>query len=200
MFYHYLLNRKEDEMILKVLMAQKDDPIKADWFSTVTKDLQDFGLSHLEIEDIKNMKKETFKNIVREVCKNFSLKNLLEKNDQKTKLKLLKYYQLKTQSYLISPKISTRTKKCLFKFRTQMINVGSNYGRNEQCPLCKLNETYTQQHLFNCMMIKLKSVELYNMCDEKYEDIFSSNLEKLIKVSKICTSIEKIRKEIVGEK
>ena len=56
MFLHYLLNRKEDELISQVFWAQKKSPTKSDWYSTVMKDLQDFGLDYLELSEIKSMK------------------------------------------------------------------------------------------------------------------------------------------------
>ena len=53
MFLHYLLNRDENELIFKVLTAQIEEPTKNDWFSTVVKDLNEFGLDFLNLEDIK---------------------------------------------------------------------------------------------------------------------------------------------------
>ena len=53
MFLYYLLNRDKNELISKVLYAQKEDPVKNDWFSTVTEDLKEFGLDYLDMENIK---------------------------------------------------------------------------------------------------------------------------------------------------
>ena len=76
MFLHYLLKREDDELISQVLYAQKEQPIKNDWFSTVMEDLKDFGLEHLEVEDIKNMSKDHFKKLVKENCKDIALNYL----------------------------------------------------------------------------------------------------------------------------
>ena len=113
MFLHYLLNRDENEMIAKVLNAQKEEPIKNDWYSKVLEDLEDFGLNYLDTEDIKSMKEEKYKDLIKEKCKELSLKFLLEGNQEKSKLKRLKYYQLSMQSCLTSTNISTRQKKTL---------------------------------------------------------------------------------------
>ena len=100
------------------------------------------------------------------------------------------------QSYLQSEKLTTRQKKYLFRFRTRMIKVSYNYGNKTVCPLCSSNEDDTQEHLFNCLAIKLISSEVFHIIDEKYEDIFSSNIEKLIKVSKICESAARTRERL----
>ena len=78
MFLHYLLKRKKDELIYQVFEAQKDDPVKNDWFSQVCLDLKDFGMDYLELDEIKNMSKYKFKKILREKCRDASLKYLLE--------------------------------------------------------------------------------------------------------------------------
>ena len=112
------------------------------------------------------------------------LKYLLEGNEDKSKSKHLKYYQLKIQPYLLSKNTTTRQKKYLFRFRTRMIRVGHNYGRKVSCPICQTNESDTQEHMFNCVVLKLLSSELYHMIDLKYADIYSSNPQKLDKISK----------------
>ena len=155
MFLYYLLNRNEDELISKIFWAQKDNPTKNDWYSTVMKDLAEFGLDFLELTEIKSMKKDTFKKTVKEKCKELAMKYLLEDNEQKSKLKNFKYYQLQLQPYLTSKEISTRQKKILYRFRTRMVHVGKNYGKKVKCPLCK-KEDDTQEHLFECVILKIK--------------------------------------------
>ena len=78
-----------------------------------------------------------------------------------------------------------------------MIPVGFNYGKKVPCPLCKSVEGDSQQHLFNCLILKLSNSELFNNQNIKYEDIFSLNLQKLINVAKICESIARKRAELI---
>ena len=151
----------------------------------------------MELQDIKAIKKETFKTLVKQKCDDLVLKYLLEGNENMSKLKYLKYYELKMQPYLSSSSITTRRKKYLFLFRTRMTNVGHNYGRKSLCPLCKLGDD-TQQHMFNCIIMKLSSRELFTNMETKYEDIYSLNLSKLIKVSIICESLARKRREIMS--
>ena len=121
MYLHYLLNRDQTELVSKILNAQINNPTKNDWHSTVVKDLQELGLDYLDLEEIKNMKKDSFKKLVKEKCDDAVLNYLLKGNETKSKLKDLKYYKLQIQPYLLSPEISTRQKKYLFHFRTRMV-------------------------------------------------------------------------------
>ena len=123
---------------------------------------------------------------------------LLEGNEEKSKLKNFKYYQLTIQSYLTSNKISTRSKKYLFRFRTRITNVGFNFGNKVLCPLCKL-ENYEQKHLFKCIKIKINCELLYRSIKEKYEDIFDMNIKKLVKMASLCESVLKTREKLLAQ-
>ena len=78
-----------------------------------------------------------------------------------------------------------------------MINVGHNFGRKMPCPLCN-NGNDDQEHLFKRIMIKLNNENLYKSIEEKYEDIYSMNTDKLINIAKLCESIIRTR-EILSE-
>ena len=106
-----------------------------------------------------------------------------------------KYYQLETQQYLKTNKLSTRNKKSLFKFRTRMVNVGHNFGNKIKCPLCQ-QEDDTQKHLFQCFVMKLSCKEIYHM-QGNYEDIFNSKEDYLISIAKVCERAIKTREELL---
>ena len=78
-----------------------------------------------------------------------------------------------------------------------MINVAKNYGRLASCPVCRTKESDTQEHIFNCIILKLSSKLLYNMNNIDYSDIFSNNLPKLIQIAKIGEDILQKRKKIL---
>ena len=60
-FLHYLLNRKETEMISQVFSVQWSRPDKNDWSILVKQDLSDFKMD----ANIKRKSKWSFKNLVR---------------------------------------------------------------------------------------------------------------------------------------
>ena len=76
-----------------------------------------------------------------------------------------------------------------------MIDVSHNYGNKAVSPLCT-KEDDTQEHLINCFAIKLNSSQVFHMNDEKYEDIFSLSLEKLIKIATICESASRTKERL----
>ena len=86
--------------------------------------------------------------------------------------------------------MTTRRKKILFRFQTRMFKVGHNYGNKIKCPLCKM-ENDTQEHMFDCVIMKIHCINLYSKKDENHEDIFSLNTKKLEDITKICESISR---------
>ena len=113
-------------------------------------------------------------------------------------MKKLSYYSLKIQPYLLSDKLTTKKKKCLFKFRTHMVNVSSNSGKEQLCKLCNMEEGDSQEHTFQCIVVKLKCPELFNMSTEKYDDIFGNDTPKLIKMAKVCESVIRTREILLN--
>ena len=64
-FLHYILHENESSLIHQFLVAQAKNPSKSDWVKTVTNDLQELNIQ-LNFEDIKNISKAMFKNLVKD--------------------------------------------------------------------------------------------------------------------------------------
>ena len=67
-FLHYILHENESSLIHQFLVAQAKNPSKSDWVKTVTNDLQELNIQ-LNFEDIKNISKSMFKNLVKDKVK-----------------------------------------------------------------------------------------------------------------------------------
>ena len=80
-YLHYILTSDPEEMLFKVFNAQLRNPTKGDWPEIVKKDLVDFDIK-LSFEQIKAMKKNKFKKIVKEACKAFSFKKLMNEKQK----------------------------------------------------------------------------------------------------------------------
>ena len=65
MYLQNFLQKKKNEMILKIYKAQRMKPSKGDFIYLVKNDLETIGLINITDEDIKNMSKQRFKKIVR---------------------------------------------------------------------------------------------------------------------------------------
>ena len=68
MYYWNLLNKDESELARKVFMTQKSLPIRNDWVIQLQSDLEQCKITLTE-EEIKSMKKEQFKNLVKKKIK-----------------------------------------------------------------------------------------------------------------------------------
>ena len=112
-------------------MAQLNNPTKGDWATEVLQDIEYLDLN-LDLEDIKNMPKSSFRKIVKTKTTQKALKFLLEKqgsrNSEYAKGKLLSYFEMKMAGYL-SPSqvdISITEKKWLIKCRFEDIDISCN--------------------------------------------------------------------------
>ena len=63
-------------------MAQHENPTRGDWVSSCLRDLKYLKIS-LTLEDIKAMKKNLFKKILKESIRNKALQYLLDKRGSK---------------------------------------------------------------------------------------------------------------------
>ena len=50
-FFHYILSQKEESLMFRFLIAQRNDPIKGDWYSNILEIMQEFEIGQNE-EDI----------------------------------------------------------------------------------------------------------------------------------------------------
>ena len=198
LFLQYILKLKKDDTISKVFWAQKENPIKNDWFSQVEEDIKEFQLDHFSLDQIGKMSKYLFKKFVKTACKKKAFEDLLKEKEKLSKMENNNYCTFQMQKYFTSSNISLRQKKLIFKLRSKMAKVGYNYGQKISCPLCKLHED-NQDNLLECIILKMRCKELYMLKDEKYDDIFSSNLNKLGNISKIYQRCFEIREEILAE-
>ena len=137
-----------------------------------------------------------FKNHVKESMKKVAFEYLISK--RKSKLSGNTYNELKIQNYFTTNTIPTKRKILLFKARTRMLNVAFNYGNKSKCPLCKIGDD-DQQHLIDCIVIKLNSNEICNNMDIKYEDIYTGNVEKQNKIIQLLEIAIRKRDEILDK-
>ena len=97
-FLKYILDQESSSLISKNFIAQKESPTKGDWVTFVRKLLQDMEINYT-FEDIRNMKKRTFRNIVNKQVNESSFRYLL--SQIKSKGKEINYSkELKCQEYL----------------------------------------------------------------------------------------------------
>ena len=82
MFLKDILNEKEESLIRKFYELQVKNPTRGDWASTCDKDLDQLGIN-LSTEEIRNMKRNQFKNMLKEKIEKLAFKYLIEKRGKR---------------------------------------------------------------------------------------------------------------------
>ena len=151
MFLHYVLTRKDSDLLLKFFKAQFRVPTKNDWCSQVKQDLDELNIED-DFDNIKQMTKSQMSNLVKEAYKAKAFDDLLEKQLTYSKGGELVYGELKMRRYLKTNNINSSQAKLIFKFRARMVNVKGNFKGSHlndlTCLLCCLGEPDSQLHLF----------------------------------------------------
>ena len=99
------------------------------------------------------------------------------------------------QPYLKPNQISIIEAKFIFLVRTRMLDVKSNFKNKYHdvtCPNC--TEEDTQSHLLFCDKLVGGSSIVREV--PNYSDIFESNLEKIVKVTRIMSNNFKLRNQL----
>ena len=82
LFLKYILEQPLESIIYRMLKLQLENPTRGDWASSCFKDLENINLK-LTLEQIKSMKKEKYKSIVKEKVSEAALKYLINKKEKK---------------------------------------------------------------------------------------------------------------------
>ena len=152
-------------------------------------------LDHYSLEDLKKMKKYKLKKMIKKAIKTKAFQYLQLEKNKKKKIKNIHYTNLELQQYLKTDKISLRRKKLLFRTRTRMLRVESNYGKKQSCPVCLSSSLDNQEHLINCSVLKISCPELINI-KSSYDDIYSKDIEKMSEVIRMIEIAIRKREEL----
>ena len=154
-FLKYILDQKETSLMKQMFNEQKKKPKKYDWVKIVENDLKNLRIK-LSYEDISSMTKLSFKKLVKKSCEENALNYL--KLHIKSKGKELNYYKMELTHYLSSSShLTLQEKKELFKIRTRMTDVKSNYKNKYEslnCDKCGTINYFieeTQEHVYKCI-------------------------------------------------
>ena len=178
MFYWTILNKSDSELVKQVFTTQGQFPSKKndDWVSEVRGDLKNCNIN-LSDDEIKKMSQYKFKKIVKEQIQLKVMAHLFTLQNKHSKSEKLVFKE-KMQPYLTSTELSTANKQILFKLRSKMFRIKSNYSsmfrNNMQCSLCKqMGTTENEDHLLVCPILtkhpKLKDI----IGDVRYTDVFA---------------------------
>ena len=175
MFLHYIITRKEDDLLYKFFKAQLREPTTNDWCTQVKLDLEDLGIEE-DFDFIKSLSKSQMSKMVKEAYKQKAFDDLIDHQLSYSKGDNLEYGELKIRGYLKNLSINPSEAKFIFMLRTRMLNFKHNFKGSHLndllCPCC-FQEQDTQLHLISCSKLSgLVTIEEFNC-------IFGSNDDKM---------------------
>ena len=178
--------------------AQKNKPIKDDWYLTVQKDKEDLRIV-MNDDNIKQMKKEKYKKLIKEKVKIIAFENLMDIKSSHSKGKEANFQKLEKQKYIKSNELTRKQKHLLFNLRFRMANFKMNFKEmnyDKICDLCRKEED-TGQHSLECTILIEKCPELYNDRIVKFEDIFGK-IEKQVRAIKLLEKVLQERDKLLN--
>ena len=89
--------------------------------------------------------------------------------------------------------LTIKQKQIIFKARTGMLPVGFNFGKKIPCFACEMDDD-TDSHLLNCFVLKLLSPEMLENSNVSIEDVYSTDMKKVLKCSKMLLLAIRMRK------
>ena len=133
LFYLWnILRHEKDELISKVYNTQKVFETKSDWCRMLKNEREKYSIEETD-EEISKMSKYKFKSLVNKKVNNFAFKYLKDKAEMHKKSKnilegIRNNASLKRQLYLNENQLSKTDCQLLFKLRTMMLDVKSNFS------------------------------------------------------------------------
>ena len=153
MYYWTMLRKSDSELAKSVFNAQLKFPSKVEWISD-TKDILNYCNIELSAEDIKKMSQQKFKLIVKEKLQFKVMAYLIAMQNKHSKSEHLSY-EGNMKEYLTDANLSVSEKKFLFKLRSKMLRIKSNfssaYKNDLSCSLCLDKQSIEDEnHLVAC--------------------------------------------------
>ena len=197
MYFWNILQMNEGELVKRVFNAQKISSTKNDWVLQIAEDLQNCGIFKSENE-IKNMKRYSFRKLVHEKVKEAAKDYLLAMREDPNRSKSKNLWPSdEMKDYLKTNLLSTEEKLLLFLMKSRMSNLKwnykSKYKNNLDCSLCRQNVQESEAHLLKCDELTNESSICAEMKVVRYEDIYGS-LPEQVRAVKLWKRLFRIRK------
>ena len=203
MYYWNILQMTDDELVKRVFLSQRISPCKNDWVLQIDDDMRYCKIDKSD-DEIKKMKKYSFKKLINEKIRNITNAYLLELRDDPSRSKSKKFYPSEElKDYLKSNELTTEEKQLLFLMKSRMTNLKWNfkgkYKNDMNCSLCKLNFVESETHLLQCDQLTCEPGLVEEMKKIQYDDIFGT-LSEQIQAVKIWKKIFKMRAKKLEER
>ena len=199
-----VLNKPETELIRRVYIAMKENPLKSDWSEQIKKD---FSLINEEIDEAKiaSQSDNVYKKHIKEQMRKFALQKFNRMKEKHSKIKDLTYESLgKPQGYITSNLLNNKQTGIIVNLRSRCVRSFRNNFKTmhpvyQSCPLCEIVPD-TQEHALQCQSIKayMTKKELEELQSVRYEHLFGSTKDQA-KLSTVYINILGIRERLLEE-
>ena len=176
--------KSDDKRLVKTIVKDQIAKSYNGWVDQIKKDCQEMNLN---IEDIKDMKKECLKKQLKEKLLNIIKEKFAMKKENMTKLRFIN--EFKKKEYL---NCSAKEVINMLKIRLNMLKCKNNFKgdfiNDLKCTYCNENKIDSTEHLFNCKYIESLSNENFNE-----ELIMETNELSAKKCIRLIETVEKVR-------
>ena len=157
------MNRDSKELVRRIYEEQIRNPSKGDFIELIKSDFQTIS----EVQDdkkIANTTKNNYKKYIKNCIRNAAFKYLTDLQSTHSKVRELKYQNLETQKYMITPIFTNEEVSMLHALRSKTTKCKANFKfkySNEDlfCTVCH-TEIEEQQHLLKWEVLKKNSKPL----------------------------------------
>ena len=145
------------------------------------------NLSHTQIKD---MKKEFYKDLVKKKISDCAFEYLQNIKMSHSKVKNIDYSKLELAHYLQDKRFSINEKFTLFKLRSAMSDCLGNFKSRVDNIFCQCDKLspQTQEHLMKCEIIRDNCEKLRQNNDVVYSDLFRG-VERQLPAARLFTAI-----------
>ena len=174
LFFKYILQQSEESVLKKFFNLQFEQKTKGDWVSTCLNDLKDLGVNET-LEEIKNMNKNKFRNMLKERIKERALEYLTGKQGKKGRD--MKYLSIEMSEYLhpSNSNLTLEEKRRMFEIKNKMLDISTNFPTKYPNNKCVCGEIETMEHIYQCGLFGL-------LPEISYEKIYNGSIQEQIKV------------------
>ena len=153
---------------------------KGDWCQQVKDDKEKYEISFTD-EDITNISKEKYKNMIKSKIENKAVQYLKETARSHSKSKWLINQKFEKQQYLSDRRFTKEEVQLLFSLRTKTVDCKSNfknlYGTNLTCRICDdKNSLENEDHILTCKLLNeethnIQFTDVYGTIEQQYKAV-----------------------------
>ena len=178
---NYLFNliHEEDTSISKlVFLEQIKSPLMGDFVNYVLEDMRELDIKY-SFEDISQLTKTNWKEIVKQAAQKACLKSLLKDKSKLSKGKEICYQKLEMQNYLKSGNtFNFQIRRNILRVRLRDVYLRGNFPNafsNITCEVPECSEDETQKHVYHSYCIYKQTIQKKTTDSISYETIFGNN-------------------------